>query len=110
MNIIFTAQRRDDALTLVVSGDTLTINGEAFDFSIVPAGATLPFGAVSCELINGPVERDQDGTLSVPIVVGLQAGAPAGAWIPAPRLDVPDGPVDLIEFDPEPAKDEEAEE
>ena len=37
MKLILSAQRRDDQYTLAVSGDTLIINGETFDFTPVDA-------------------------------------------------------------------------
>lgn len=95
MNIIFTAQRRDDALTLAVSGDTLTINGEAFDFSGVPDGATLPREAVACDMIAGDVERNGSGVLTVPVLLPIGPDAPDAARFPDPMTDVPDGPVAL---------------
>ena len=49
MHITLSPSRRDDRLTLSKKGDTLTINGEAFDLSAIPDGATLPRDAVACE-------------------------------------------------------------
>ncbi|MGR3574005.1 MAG: hypothetical protein ACU0CF_04620 [Sagittula sp.] len=106
MNITFTPQRRDDALTLEVDGDTLTINGEAFDFSGVPNGATLPREAIACVLISGPVERDGSGVLTVPVLLPIGPGAPEAARFPAPMTDVPDGLVDMTVFAPEEEADE----
>ena len=48
MHITLNPQRRDDALDVSKSGDTLTINGSAYDFSVIPNGATLPASAVEC--------------------------------------------------------------
>lgn len=95
MNIIFTAQRRDDALALAVAGDTLNINGEAFDFSGVSNGATLPREAIACDLIAGPVERDGSGVLTVPMILPIGPDAPDAARFPDPMTGVPDGPVTL---------------
>lgn len=57
MQISFCPQRRDDALDANVSGDTITINGGALDFSPVPDGCTVNAGDVPCEWITGTVER-----------------------------------------------------
>jgi hypothetical protein len=57
MKIIYTPQRRDDACDVSISGDVLTINGEALDFSAIPEGATLPRGAVACGWLASDVER-----------------------------------------------------
>ena len=95
MNILFSPMRRDEVLDLSVSGDILTINGEHFDFSGVPNGATLPREAISCELIAGDVERDGFGALTVPMILPHGADAPYAARFPDPMTDVPDGPVTL---------------
>lgn len=50
MQFSFSPVRRDDTLELSKSGDVLTIKGEVYDFTSLPEGATLPRGAVSCEL------------------------------------------------------------
>lgn len=94
MRIVFHPQRRDDALAVVKSGDVLTINGEVFDFSALPDGATLPREAIPCDLIAGPVER-MGGHVIVPLILphGPQP-SPAVAF-PAHLDDVPDGPVEL---------------
>lgn len=42
MHITLTPMRRDASLQLERAGDLLVINGEAFDFSALPDGATLP--------------------------------------------------------------------
>lgn len=95
MRIVFHPQRRDDALAVVKSGDVLTINGEAFDFSALPDGATLPRDAISCGLVAGPVER-VDGVLIVPLILPLHGPNPSPAVAsPATLEDVPDGPVEL---------------
>lgn len=94
MRIVWHPQRRGDALAVTKTGDVVTINGEAFDFSPLPDGATLPQEAIPCDLIAGPVER-VDGHLIVPLILphGPQPG-PAVAF-PAPLDDVPDGSVEL---------------
>lgn len=106
MNITFIPQRRDDTLDLEVNGDTLTINGEAFDFSGVPVGATLPREAIACDVIAGPVERDGSGVLTVPVILPIGPRAPEAARFPEPMTDVPDGPVDMTAFAPEEEADE----
>lgn len=57
MKISLLPQRRDDSLEVTKSADVLTINGEAFDFSALPDGATVPVGEIPCDWIAGPVER-----------------------------------------------------
>lgn len=94
MRIVFHPQRRDDALAVVKSGDVLTINGEAFDFSALPDGATLPRDAIACDLVAGPVER-VDGVLVVPLILPHGPHASPAVAFPAPLDEVPDGPVEL---------------
>jgi len=55
MIINLSPQRRDDAISVVKSADILTINGEVFDFTALPDGATIPAGEVPCPWIVGPV-------------------------------------------------------
>jgi hypothetical protein len=60
-----TPQRRDDALTIECSaqGETLTINGHAFDLSAVRTQVQI-----DCDLIAAPVFR-QDGDVHVQVIV-----------------------------------------
>lgn len=94
MRIVWHPQRRDDTLAVVKSGDVLTINGEAFDFSTLPDGATLPREAIACDLIAGPVER-VDGVLIVPLILPHGPKPSPAVAFPAHLDDVPDGPVEL---------------
>lgn len=106
MNITFSPCRSDAELAMSVSGDVLTINGEAFDFSVVPNGATLPREAIACDLIAGDVERAGSGVLTVPVILPIGPDAPESARFPEPMTDVPDGPIDLTAFAPEEEADE----
>ena len=94
MKITFSPMRRDDRLTVSRSGDTLTINGEAFDLSVVPDGATLPADAISSEWFGGPVERI-DGDLNVTLILPHGANAPQETRHAAPITLTGDGPVDI---------------
>lgn len=81
-------------LTVVKLGDVLTINGEVFDFSSLPDGATIPPGEIPSEWIVGPVERIA-GELHLTLL--LPHGRAPEPWqaFPAPLEAVPDGPVDI---------------
>ena len=94
MRIDLVPQRRDDALTISRSGDALTINGAAFDFSALPDGATLPAGEVPCEWIVGPIERVA-GELHLTIVLPHGAAPAADVAFPVPIIDPPDGEIAL---------------
>lgn len=82
-------------VSVVKSGDTLTINGEAFDFSGIPNGATLPREAIACDWIVGAVERDGAGVLTVPLRLPCGPNAPEATRLPQPLENVADGPVSL---------------
>nr|WP_321457178.1 hypothetical protein [uncultured Cohaesibacter sp.] len=69
MKINLVPQRRDDTLTLSLTGDSLSINGDALDLSAIPAGATLPRDAVECEWLASDIERDEEGELSLSLIL-----------------------------------------
>ena len=113
MKIILSPMRREDQLTLSKSGDVLTINGEAFDFSGLPNGATLPRSAITSDWIAGDVSRadaaeGETGELTVPLILPHGYNAPEATRFPAPLEAVADGPVDLPIYEtPEPEPEEE---
>lgn len=94
MKITFIPQRNDTTLVLERVGDILTINGDVFDFSAIPEGATLPQGAISSDWIAGDVTRE-GGVLIVPLLLPHGANAPDETLFPAPITLTADGPVDL---------------
>ena len=94
MQIKLLPQRRDDALTIVKSGDALTINGQTFDFSTLPDGATLPAGEVPCEWIVGPIERVA-GELHLTVKLPHGAHPAQEVAFPSPIIDPPDGDIVL---------------
>jgi hypothetical protein len=100
MQITLSPARRDARLDLSRNGDTLTINGEAFDFSPLPEGATLPAEAIASDWFAGPVERI-DGVLHVALILSHGANAPEKTLFPAPLILAGDGPVSLPPFDAE---------
>lgn len=83
----------EDALIVSKASDTLAINGEAFDFSSLPDGATIPADEVPCASIVGPVERI-DGKLHLMLRLPYTTDE---LWLtfPDPIIDPPDGPIDL---------------
>jgi len=98
MQITLHPMRRDDRLELSRSGDIVTINGEAFDFSGLPAGATLPRDAVVCDWLAGDVSRDSaaDGAgLRLALILPHGAQASEAARTPVPLELSADGPVTL---------------
>lgn len=99
MHIAFTPMRRDDRLSLSRRGDILTVNGEVFDFSAIPEGASLPRAAVACDWLASDVER-RGGALYLTLILPHGAEAGAAALFPEP-VTAADGPVALPGATPE---------
>lgn len=109
MRIFLIPIRMDATLSLVKAGDVLTINGEAYDFSVLPNGGTLPVGltegpdgeqiyvdAVGCPYIDQPVHRI-DGEIHLTLRLPFGPASSQAARNPAPIIDPQDGPVVLPE-------------
>ena len=94
MQITLLPQRRDDTLTVTKQGDTLTINGEEFDLSVIPDGATLPADAISSKFFSGPVERI-NGELHVTLTLPHGPDASEAVTFPQPIIVTEDGKVEL---------------
>ncbi|GGB00792.1 hypothetical protein GCM10011491_31230 [Brucella endophytica] len=100
MRISLSPQYRADTLTVVRSGDVLTISGEPYDFSSLPDGATIPAGTIPCKFIVGPVERI-DGEINLTLLLPHGASPSQAVAYPEPITVTADGPV-AIPHDPEP--------
>lgn len=98
MKINLSPQRRDDQLTVEKAGDTLTINGTAYDFSQLPDGATLPRDACDCQWLASDVERI-DGELVLTLLLPHGANAPESTRFPKPIVNPDDGVVKLPMYD-----------
>lgn len=85
-------QRRDDTLAVIRAGETLMLNGEAFDLSAIGEGDTLPRSAVSCEWFAGDVERT-DGELVVTLILPIPWNYSQEQAFPVDLISVPDGEV-----------------
>ena len=94
MHITLNPQRRDDKIIVSKSGDTLTINGIAYDFSVIPDGATIPASAVDCEYITGNVERI-NGVLHLSLILPHGPNPSQAVAFPAPIINPPDGELEL---------------
>lgn len=81
------------ALIVVKAGDVLTINGAAYDFSALPDGATIPAGEIPCNMIAGPVERDEEGRVHLTLILPCRYDAPQERLYPQPIIDPADGPI-----------------
>lgn len=105
MIVSLSPQFRDGRLSLVRAGDTLTINGDAFDFSPIPEGGLLPREAVECEWLASDVER-LDGEIHLTLILPHGPNAPEETRFPEPIHVTDDGPVALPPYDEEPADDD----
>lgn len=94
MHITLTPQRRDDKLVASKSGDTLTFNGTAYDFSVVTEGATLPASATDCPYLVGDIER-VGGVLRLSLVLPHGPNPSPAVAFPAPIINPPNGLLEL---------------
>lgn len=106
MQISFSPRRQDKPLTLEKQGDALTINGELFDFSPLPDGATLPREAVTCDWLASDVARIA-GEIHLSLILPHGRQAPKETLFPGVLAVATDG---LIAIPPHSslAPDEEA--
>ena len=94
MNITLIPQRRDDTLAVSKQGDTLTVNGTAYDFSVIPDGATLPASAVNCQHLTGSVERI-NGVLNLSLLLPHGANPSQAQAFPKPIINPADGALEV---------------
>lgn len=94
MKINLSPQCRDDTLSVVVSGDVLILNGEAFDFTPLPEGATLPKEAVTSQWIISEITRKY-GQIELTLLLPHVHGASEAARFPMPLIVTNDGLVEL---------------
>lgn len=86
--------RMDGVMSLSKSGDALTIDGETYDFTALPDGATLPAEAVGCRRVELPVER-VNGQLVITLSLPIAVDAGEAACFPVDIVNPPDGEVRL---------------
>jgi len=87
MKITLSPSRVDVPLVVSVNGDTLTINGEEFDFGPLTDGATLPLEAFESMWFNGPVDRVA-GELQLSLVLPYGPNAPESTVFYSGTLDI----------------------
>jgi hypothetical protein len=99
MKITLSPQRRNDVLSISKSGDVITINGEVFDFSALPNGASLEASEIPCDWLFGTIER-VDGDLHLQIILPHGPNPSDAVAFPSPLTNLQDGqislPVDLV--------------
>ncbi len=92
MHITFSPQWRDAPLSLSKLGDIITVNGEAFDLSVVPEGATLPHEAIDSNWFAGPAERI-GGELHITLILPHGPNPSQALAFPQPITVNEDGPI-----------------
>lgn len=93
MQISFSPQRRDDALTLErTAPDHIRINGELFNFGPLADGDEIPASAVPCEWINGPVQRI-NGEIHLTLILPHDASPSEEVAFPEPITVTENGPI-----------------
>ncbi|WP_226501388.1 hypothetical protein [Pseudomonas sp. MWU16-30322] len=102
MNIVLVPQRRDDTLVIIKSGETLILNGEVFDFSLMGNGDTLPQAAIHSDWFASDITRI-DGELEITLILPLPINYSPEQAFPAPLENVPDGRVAFPQPLPVPA-------
>lgn len=100
MQITLSPVRLDETLTASLTGDTLTLNGETFDFSALPEGGTLPAEAIVSDWIVGPVSR-VNGELHLTLRLPHGPNPSRAVAFPEPIKVTEDGPI-ALPFDPVP--------
>lgn len=92
MQITFYPQRRDDHLKLERLGDTLILNGEAFDFSPVGEGDILPAEAINSDLLTFDITRE-NGALLIGISLPHGPSPADDVAFPEPITVTDNGPI-----------------
>lgn len=82
MKINFNPQRDDADLVVSVAGDVITVNGEIFDFSSIPDGASLPSAAVNGGYFSGDISRNS-GEIELTLIFPHKANAATVITYPA---------------------------
>ena len=85
MKINFNPQRDDTDLVVSVDGSVISVNGDIFDFSAIPDGASLPSSAVNGGYFSGDISRS-NGEIELTIVLPHKANAPTAITYPEPAL------------------------
>lgn len=83
MLINLSPRNSNKTLNITKTNDALTINGDTFDFTQLPDGATLPREAIGCEFILSDVNRI-NGEIELTILLPHGANASHEARFPEP--------------------------
>ena len=94
MKIILSPQRRDDTVCYRKAGDTLSVDGEVFDFSRVEEGDVLPRDAIRSEWFAGDVTRI-NGELQLALILPNPWNYSQAQAFPVPISVTKNGLVEL---------------
>lgn len=104
MQITLSPVRMDETLAASMVGDVLLLNGQAFDFTQLPEGATLPAEAISSHWIVGPVKRI-DGEIHLTLILPHGPNPSPAVAFPEPIRVTKAGAVKLPFDAPQPAEE-----
>lgn len=105
MLIKLSPQRRDDTLTVVKSGDVLTINGDELDLSAIPDGATVRDAWQLHSFLTGEIQR-VNGEIEITFILPHGPNPSQSVAFPEPIVNPSDGTIELP-FDPQPEQNDE---
>lgn len=95
--IALSPQRSDDQLSLEVSGQTLIINGDEFQFASLPDGATIPRDDFPADCFITDDVQKIDGVIHVTVILPHGPNPSVEQAFPEPIAVSVDGPVTLPE-------------
>lgn len=105
---VYGQRLNDEHFELVKVGDTLIVNGEPFDFSPLPDGASIPGTAISSKWFALKDVSRVDGELIINLIYPIPANFSPEQATPAYLVNVPDGVVELPKPLPEPEQIQQA--
>lgn len=97
----FSPIRMDEVLKVSILGDSITLNGETFDFSPLEAGDTLPKEAIASKWFCGDVFKDDSGVLNISLLLPHGGNAPKETRYPNRLVVDEDGEVVLPAYSEE---------
>lgn len=100
MNIKFTPVNRGELVSGEVIGETLVLNGEAFDLAPLGDGATLPATALCSRWVADAIER-RAGVLYVTLFCPHGPNAPHETRFPPDDYILVDGVIPFPPYDAE---------
>lgn len=92
MHISFSPFRCDHVPSFERHGDTISIDGDVFDFAFIPEGGVLPSEAVASDWICGDISRHA-GMLHLTLMLPHGPDASAAERFPGPIYVTEDGPI-----------------